>query len=200
MWSSQRTALGDGRGLLLTLHHQQRPATFSQIIQGWRTDASLRSHFSSLLAALPYEAVKWETPALTRAAMDRPFECVVLDSPWLDRPPDPDTFASFFCPPPGDVVRFANLGGDALMVVPCPRAPASAYGHLLAFLRHAPAAQQQRLWVAVAQALDARLGTRPVWLSTAGGGVSWLHVRLDDRPKYYGHVPYRSSERRQRER
>ncbi|MFL6237620.1 MAG: DUF6940 family protein [Thermoanaerobaculia bacterium] len=30
--------------------------------------------------------------------------------------------------------------------------------------------------------------------STYGGGagVSWLHVRLDDRPKYYGYGPYRT--------
>ncbi|MGI9175867.1 MAG: DUF6940 family protein [Rhodothermales bacterium] len=27
-----------------------------------------------------------------------------------------------------------------------------------------------------------------MWLSTAGGGVSWLHVRLDSRPKYYAAV------------
>lgn len=37
----------------------------------------------------------------------------------------------------------------------------------------------------------ARLGVRPVWLSTAGMGVSWLHVRLDARPKYYGFAAYR---------
>jgi hypothetical protein len=36
-----------------------------------------------------------------------------------------------------------------------------------------------------------RVGRQPVWLSTAGAGVAWLHVRLDDRPKYYGHGPYR---------
>ncbi len=36
-----------------------------------------------------------------------------------------------------------------------------------------------------------RIGAMPVWLSTAGAGVSWLHVRLDTRPKYYHHGPYR---------
>jgi len=30
--------------------------------------------------------------------------------------------------------------------------------------------------------------------STAGAGVSWLHVRLDDRPKYYGFKPYKKTE------
>ena len=32
----------------------------------------------------------------------------------------------------------------------------------------------------------------PVWLSTNGDGVSWLHVRTDERPKYYTHGPYRT--------
>jgi len=34
----------------------------------------------------------------------------------------------------------------------------------------------------------------PTWLSTAGGGVAWLHVRLDTRPKYYRYNPYRAIE------
>jgi hypothetical protein len=35
------------------------------------------------------------------------------------------------------------------------------------------------------------MGEDRVWLSTAGAGVPWLHVRLDDAPKYYGHAAYR---------
>jgi hypothetical protein len=65
------------------------------------------------------------------------------------------------------------------------------YGHLAAFVRGAPAEQREALWRTVGDALSRRLGAKPVWLSTAGAGVSWLHVRLDDRPKYYGHAPYR---------
>jgi hypothetical protein len=41
------------------------------------------------------------------------------------------------------------------------------------------------------QRVAIQLGTAPVWVSTAGMGVSWLHVRLDNRPKYYGYKPYR---------
>jgi hypothetical protein len=89
------------------------------------------------------------------------------------------------------VVAFANLRGDALLVVPCPAGDAGAYGHLAAFVREAPEAQRDALWREVGEAMARRVGARPVWLSTAGAGVSWLHVRLDDRPKYYGHEPYR---------
>jgi len=79
------------------------------------------------------------------------------------------------------------------MVVPCPKGPIAAYGHIGAFVRQAPEPQRHALWELVGAAMQRRLGTKPVWLSTAGAGVSWLHMRLDDRPKYYGYAPYRSA-------
>ena len=74
-----------------------------------------------------------------------------------------------------------------------PSGPLSAYGHIGAFVRHAPEPQRHALWERVGAAMQRRVGTKPVWLSTAGAGVSWLHVRLDDRPKYYGYAPYRDA-------
>src|SRR2546421_5679118 len=38
--------------------------------------------------------------------------------------------------------------------------------------------QRHALWEAVGAAMERRLSAKPVWLSTAGAGVSWLHVRL----------------------
>jgi hypothetical protein len=60
-------------------------------------------------------------------------------------------------------------------------------------MRQAPEQQKHALWKLVGAAMQHRLGIKPVWLSTAGAGVSWLHVRLDDRPKYYGYAPYRQT-------
>ena len=77
------------------------------------------------------------------------------------------------------------------MVVPCEIASPSAYPHLAAFVRGAPAQQRHALWQRVARTMLGRLSDQPVWLSTAGAGVSWLHVRLDDRPKYYSFSEYR---------
>ena len=31
---------------------------------------------------------------------------------------------------------------------------------------------------------------RPMWLSTCGTGVAWVHMRLDQRPKYYTYTPF----------
>jgi hypothetical protein len=167
--------------------------TFADVLRGWRTDAALRAGFNATLAEAPFSAFRWETPAVTEATATKPFEFVLLDAPGLAPRPDPDAFAEHFrsAREAEPVVAFPNLGGDALLVVPCPLGEHSAYGHLAAFVRGAPEAQRDALWYAVGEALARRLSAKPVWLSTAGAGVSWLHVRFDDRPKYYGYEPYR---------
>ena len=97
-----------------------------------------------------------------------------------------------------EVAGFWNLGGDAFLVAPCPRAPPGAYphayAHLAAFARTAPADQQQAFWRAVGAAVAENLAERPLWVSTNGLGVAWLHVRLDEWPKYYTYEPYRGVE------
>ncbi len=168
------------------------PVSFADALTGFRTDAPFRIAFNALLAGAPFSAFRWESPGVTTATATRPFEFVLLDDPALARRPDPDAFAEHFrTAPDSGVVEFANLRGDARLIVPCPVADHAAYGHLAAFVRHTPEAQRDALWQLVGAAMTRRLSAKPVWLSTAGAGVSWLHVRLDDRPKYYGHAPYR---------
>jgi hypothetical protein len=107
--------------------------------------------------------------------------------------PDSSAFSEHFSTSSAEqVVTFSNLSGDAVLVVPLPVAQNEAYTHLAVFLRQAPAEQISALWRNVGHALEARLSNAPVWLSTAGMGVSWLHVRLDSRPKYYRHEPYKT--------
>ena len=184
--------LAGGRGLRFTVHVGTRPATFADVLRGWQDDAELRSLHNDALANAPWSSFRWETPPVTSATADRAFEFVLLDSPGLAPRPDRDAFAEHFKRATDDgIVAFPNLGGDAIMVVPCELAALSAYAHLAAFVRGAPAPQRHALWRRVAQTMLARLNTKPVWLSTAGAGVSWLHVRLDDRPKYYSFSEYR---------
>ena len=149
----------------------------------------MRAFYSGFLASLEFGAFRWETPPISLDNAGVPFEFVVLDDPRLIRKVDVSAFAAYF-QPARDVVSFNNLGGDATLVVPCPRGPEETYCHLASFLRGAPAEQCDELWRMVGEAMVRRVGEQPVWLSTAGMGVPWLHVRLDSRPKYYGYRPY----------
>lgn len=113
---------------------------------------------------------------------------------------------------------FANLGGDATLVSPIDWSSSSSstsmsscYGHLANFVRGAPDDQITKLWRLVAETLKEKLlvevvattrtataaagqkqqQQQPLWFSTAGDGVAWLHFRFDSRPKYYHYKPYK---------
>ena len=189
VWSTRKESLAYGRVISVDL--EDRPAGFVEVLRRWQIDSIFREFFIGLLAEAPYSAFRWETPPITAASAVRPFEFVLLDSPGLAGEPDPDVFAKHFGTASGDqeVVSFPNLSNDAILIVPCPLGPASAYGHLAAFVRNAPDAQKHSLWRIVGELMERQLGPKPLWLSTAG--VPWLHVRLDSRPKYYGHAQYR---------
>lgn len=197
MWRSHSEKSPDGSGLKFFIERDSKPARVSDVLLGWENDRMFRSMFNALLADCPFSAIRWEMPCVTSDSLMQPFECVVLDSPSLQRPPEPAVFAEHFQKSPNDdVLVFPNLGGDAMMIVPRPLVSPTTYGHLAVFLRQAPEAQWQKLWQTVAREMLKRISAKPVWLSTAGGGVSWLHVRLDDWPKYYGYQPYRIPNKR----
>lgn len=176
----------------ITIHSQGETLRFGDIIRLWREDAAFRSFWVDTLRDVPFEAYCWETPPLTRGSVGRPFECVFVDNPALAATgADPTPFAEHFdADPDSPILTFDNLGGDALLVVPSPKTNPYVYSHLAVFARQAPEDQAKGLWPAVADAVDERLDERPLWLSTAGLGVYWLHVRLDERPKYYRYRPY----------
>jgi len=146
------------------------------------------------LRGSPFAAYFWETPPITAATVERPFEFVTVRGPALAQlRASPRAFAAHLRP--GEVATFPNLGADAILVSPGTTGRDSSYAHLGSYLREAPDTQVQALWSAVGEALAAWLRehpSRPVWVSTSGLGVPWVHVRLDSRPKYYTYVPYRS--------
>lgn len=98
---------------------------------------------------------------------------------------------------------FDNLGKDATLVVPAYQGQGDkdTYCHLLSYLRapSVPASQKLALLQRVGRVtLDRCMRKRNegkgekeeeeedlVWVSTSGLGVAWLHVRVEDKPKYY---------------
>ena len=180
-------------GIKYELLDDGQPISFRRFYQQMVVDENARRVFTMPIARCDFAGFFWETPPVTEATADDPFEFVVINGESLARlTPNARPFQpQFAANPDGDVVTFANLGGDARLVVPRPLETVFNYAHLGAFLRNAPAEQIDSFWKSVAEAVLARLSDQPVWVSTAGMGVSWLHVRLDNRPKYYRYAPYR---------
>ena len=169
------------------------PVPFLRFFDLLATSAEFTDWYTATLAAFEADAFYWELPPVTHATLAATAEFVLIEAPMLARiPPERAPFAAYFERAAAeDVIVFPNLGGDAVLVVPCPQGPDENYPHLAAFLRNAPRRQARALWRRTAQQMLRSIGDKPVWLSTAGGGVAWLHMRLDSRPKYYQHAPYR---------
>lgn len=183
-WSAETSPIPGGRSLLWRRDGQ--PATLAQWVTALRDEPQARAALNQTLAQAPFEAFFWESAPLARSTAQAPARQELLDASRLALvTPEPEPFAEHFVPG-ALVARFMSLGGDAILIAPAPLTTHAAYPHLAAFVRLAPAAQQDALWAEVGRAAAPRLTQdAPRWLSTAGMGVSWLHVRLDTRPKYY---------------
>ena len=196
-----------------------RRLTIGEVARLWRDDA-FAGWFQALLAQSAFDAYFWEVPPVNIVTfVETPYEHTLVQNRWGFRAADASDFAEHLegaCARNERCAAFPNLGRDSMLVAPCdesgppqpqPRAHGtlyeranpstvveSAYGHVAAFARHAPQAQAAAFWAKVGatyESLVAQKGDRPVWLSTEGSGVPWLHVRLDARPKYYHTAHYK---------
>ncbi len=169
----------------------------AEILTSLRDLPEARATLSILLAEAPWPAFYWECtpiwPGQTQA-----WEMRLLPAPSLGLdPPDPSAFQTQFrgrAAP--EVAVFESLGKDAMLIAPCPpQASFAAYGHLASFLRRAAPRQIDQLWATFAWTATRRLASRPgtFWTSTSGLGVPWLHLRIDEQPKYFHTAAYRNA-------
>ncbi len=184
----RRSASGDTEHC--SLFRDGRPLTFGRYFDLLQHDAGFAGWYTKALSDAPFPAYFWEHPPLVRSSIDSHAEFVLVNAPSLESfRQNPAAFSSYFTGPP--VVRFRNIGGDAMLVAPTPVDASVDYAHLAVFLRTAPESQAYALWQEVGRAVAAALADEPLWLSTSGLGVAWLHVRLDSVPKYYQYQPYK---------
>jgi len=211
------TALACEETLTLERQHQHDSSCKSDAELNECTTSRTAARSSSevltkLLTKCPFEAFYFETPPVTRTTIhNQRMEFVLVDAPRLynfadiSKKPNSKAFQEYFhssdCK--GDSsCAFDSKGKDAFLISPKPipstasgeNSDSQCYGHLAAFVRKGPPQQVAETWRHVAQEYIHRVNKqneKPVWLSTSGLGVAWLHFRLDKRPKYYSYPPYK---------
>jgi len=192
MWKISEIETADNFSRFQILENNQ---TIS--FQGWTEQISNDEDFIKFyinhLASIPFDAFFWEVKPTNKLFWESAFEFVITNSVSLANiKANKKSFSDKFIS--GEpVVVFPNLGKDALLIVPCPFAQDQAYGHMADFIRHAPLQQKLAFWTKVGLEYQSKITEDFIWLSTAGLGVPWLHVRLDSKPKYYRYQPYKKA-------
>lgn len=165
--------------------------TFEQVIHLWKTSKDFRLFYTQILREVPFAAFFWENKSVCNTNLKQSYEFVVVGTNSFNgKKPNPNPFNTYFSSN-HKVVCFANLGRNAQLVVPCPNNANEIYTHLGTFIRNASYSQIDAFWQQIGIEMEQNLNENPIWLSTSGLGVYWLHARLDQRPKYYTHTPYR---------
>lgn len=194
-WCASTRKLGSGV-VRYRLARNETTLSYRDVVDLWQTQAFAR-WFNSLLASADHSGFFWECRPVSALDCDQPFEFVLLRARSLEGvAPEPSAFRNHFNRAgESSVLVFPNLGGDATLVVPAPLDAQLPYAHLAAFTRDGPDQQQLDLWNTVGRQTASSISQAPLWLSTCGLGVYWLHVRLDSRPKYYQFSEYRHATR-----
>ncbi len=191
MWTTETEPVENG--LRFLPGRDSAPISRGEFFSLLAEHAEYPTWYNNLLSRSGTSAFFWEFPPLTTGTLDAPVEFVVLPAPQLDSMrPDPEAFREHFdTVSSGSIAQFSNLGGDACLLAPLPRKDPAIYTHLATFVRGADEPQAREFWRRSGVAVLERCGDKPLWLSTTGLGIGWLHIRLDSHPKYYQHGPYR---------
>lgn len=155
---------------------------------------SFISILTKTIQSVSFKSFFFEMPPINSSLMSRQFEFVIIDAPEFEnKSAEPSDFKEHM-QKGKKVVSFENLRKDAILVVPC-GTKASGFMDLNSFLTNATKSQIISFWKEVAKNLLFKVENNPdkkIWCSTSGLGVSWLHFRIDNKPKYYKYQDFKN--------
>jgi hypothetical protein len=185
---------------------------WEDVLNLWKVDDDFMNLFQRTIQELPFENFYLEmSPLSKRVKRTNTFKFAAIDAPHLAHVTvDTTAFAPMINAPVINAVSGAGTTGttvDENMIAVFPNlsktsvlvAPAlidevtdrHAYSQISYFVRSADPAiktQQRELWKSLGREIEYEIerdSERPLWVSTDGENVSYLHVRLDRTPKYF---------------
>lgn len=174
------------------IREDNSPVSNSTFLKRLGNSEPFRKFYNGILVDSGFEAFFWENKPITNDLLVEEYECNLIDSGYLaGKYPDIETFQDHF-DRSKEVVCFSNLGKDAQLIAPVPKGEVDCYTHIGVFVRKADKHQADVFWKRVAKETMQGINEEPVWLSTSGLGVLWLHARIDSYPKYYQTAEYKN--------
>jgi hypothetical protein len=164
--------------------------SFDEVFGLLENNEEFRTQLVDVLKSTKAQAFNIECKPVNIENVNQAFEFVIVPCPeLLVKPANSSSFEKYFEPGEHTAV-FENLGGDAVLISPAP-SNAKDYGHLRPFLESASKEQINDFLIALGEIAAANLGNDNIYINTSGLGVQWLHLRIDDLPKYYRFKPYK---------
>lgn len=168
--------------------------TFLDFYEGLVDDNQFREHVINIFKQSSLHEAFWEFPAYGRNSYNDKAEFVLNKSPRFP-PSNPETFREHFKGKiAGDIVQFKNISRDADLISICPSGERfdRKCSDIMAFMKSDNELAKHNLLIKIGQEMVKHTNsTQKKYLSTHGFGVSWLHVRICDTPKYYSHDAYK---------
>lgn len=188
MWNFQEHK--EGRNYYFyTLQKDGQNITVQAFFEYLSTSTEFILFFNKILENHYFEAYSWECISLNNPTKVYEF-ALVKNNLLAQKRPNYQPFYTYFSKTE-KIVSFENLGKNAELVVPCP-VDEYEFTHLAKFVRSGLTDHIITLWKEVGKIGLLKLQSeKKYWLSTAGLGVSWLHIRFDTMPKYYKTQKYK---------
>ena len=148
------------RDISESIEHYSTRLSYKEFLERLQSDKTVLNQFIQLLKVSKHKTYFFETPSVQKSSIDRKFEFVLVAAPSLNNvEAETDTFRQYFnCDNGKSVTTFLNLGGDAMLVAPCPdNKDINIYSSIAPFVRQAPASQIQEFWKTSAEQLLHRI-------------------------------------------
>jgi hypothetical protein len=189
-WKSQINTISPDIALY-RIYEDDRLLSNKSFIELLNTSTDFVLYFNAVLKNSLFEGYFWEVKPVKTSNLADVFEFVLVSSDRIAlRKPNPRPFLDFV-QDASHAIAFPNLGKNARLIAPAISGKPRQYAHISGFVRNAPEAQLLYFWQLVGSEFKNAINEDYRWLSTAGFGVSWLHVRIDTRPKYYRYKAYK---------
>ncbi|WP_179021957.1 DUF6940 family protein [Winogradskyella forsetii] len=190
MWHYKKEIIKEGT-IKFQIHDNERFINYKEWINLTQNSFEFIHFFIELLKECEFDAYYWEVKPIDEKNLDEKFEFVLVFSSQLSSLKSNITPFKPYFEKNLEVVSFRNLRGDAQLIIPSKISDENNYTHLAKFIRKAPQHQIIKFWKKVAEDYSKIIDNEKKWLSTAGLGVHWLHVRIDSKPKYYRYTEYK---------
>lgn len=167
--------------------------TLKEFYENLVTNEKFRDKIIEIFMESPYENALWEFPPYSATHANNRAEFILMETYSFGNA-DSSSFSEHFAgKPDGEIVVFNNLSGDTnLISVNSADTKNNIFCHIMAFMKRAPAKLKHNLLIRIGGEMSKYTTSKSnVYLSTHGHGVSWLHVRICSKPKYYAFEEYK---------